>query len=257
MPPPPNALRTASAAGVDRGRAAAPAGSLAGLLGGALAPGRGDLGLMAAVLVPGLLVLVALALACLSSGEHPGVFTRDPLAVARGHHPLTGFLSNLGAVLWSAGAAVPLFAWGVVRASGRQGSERAGAFQGALLGGGLLTVLLLLDDLFMLHEALYPSLMGLEEGGEVAVLALYGLALATYLARCREVLLATRPFLLLVSLGLFALSVGVDQLPVGTLPGQVLVEDGFKFLGIGTWMVFQGAVAAAALRARDGAESGS
>lgn len=211
----------------------------------AAVPREGDLALTAAVLVPGVVVLGGVAVASLVSGEHVGTFTRDPMAVVR-EHPLTGVLSNLGAILWSAGAALPLFTWVALRVLG--GGER---FRGALLGGGLLTGLLLADDLFMLHEALYPRYLGLGEEGEGPILALYGLALATYLIRCRRRLLEGRPFLLVTALALFAGSVAIDQLPKDALVGRALLEDGAKFLGIGAWLVFQGSVCLAALRARD------
>lgn len=116
----------------------------------ALAPRSGDLRVLGAVMVPGVLVLLGIAGMSLASGEHVGNLTRDPMAVVRAH-PLTGVLSNLGAILWSAGAALPLFTWLALRTLGA-----AGRFQGVLLGGGLLTGLLLADDLFMLHEGLYP-----------------------------------------------------------------------------------------------------
>ncbi len=210
----------------------------------ALAPRAGDLRVLGAVMVPGVLVLLGIAGMSLASGEHVGNLTRDPMAVVRAH-PLTGVLSNLGAILWSAGAALPLFTWLALRALGA-----AGRFQGVLLGGGLLTGLLLADDLFMLHEGLYPRYLGLGADGEGPILALYGLALAAYLVRGRERLLEARPFLLVVALACFAASVLVDQLPKDAMRGRALIEDGAKFLGIGSWLAFQGSVCLAALRER-------
>ena len=210
----------------------------------ALVPGRGDLGILAVMLLPGAVAMVVVGAAAYFSEETLGTFTRDPLAVAR-MHPLTGVISNLGAILWSAGAALPLFTWFALRALGN-----AGRFQGVLLGGGLLTALLLFDDLFMLHESLYPRYLGLGTESEGPILGIYGLCMAAYLVRGRARLLEARPFLLAAALGLFALSVVGDQFVARDVVGRHMFEDGLKFLGIAAWLAFQGSVCLRALRDR-------
>lgn len=218
--------------------------SLAGDVRRALVPGKGDVGILTVMLLPGAVAMIVVGAAAYFSDARLGMFTRDPMAVAR-MHPLTGVISNLGAILWTAGAALPLFTWFALRTMGS-----AGRFQGVLLGGGLLTTLLLFDDLFMLHEALYPRYLGLGAESEGPILGVYGLCMAAYLVRGRARLLEARPFLLAAALGLFALSVVGDQFVARDVVGRHMFEDGLKFLGIAAWLAFQGSVCLRALRDR-------
>ena len=152
--------------------------------------------------------------------------TRDPTAVA-GVHPLTGLVSNLGILLWCASAALCLFSATVLH---RTGADRA--THRLIFWAGIVTVVLLLDDLFLLHERIYPAVFGV---GERAVFGVYGAMLLTYFSVYRNVLARTDPSLLVVALACFGVSLIVDQGPESILPAHLLFEDGFKFLGIASW----------------------
>jgi hypothetical protein len=93
--------------------------------------------------------LVVLALAWLLAdllGVPFSTLTRDTAAVA--NLPFfTGWINYLGAVLMAAAASIALFTTVHVRAA----HVRAGRY---LAGLGLLSLLLLGDDLFMLHDGL-------------------------------------------------------------------------------------------------------
>src|SRR5262245_7279077 len=73
---------------------------------------------------------------------------RDPADLAN-LHPLTGFISNLGILFWSASAAVCVFAWRVLRPS-----DGPAEFSTFLLCSAVFTTILMMDDLFQLHESL-------------------------------------------------------------------------------------------------------
>ena len=75
---------------------------------------------------------------------------------------------------------------------------------------------------------------------EKAVLLGYGGIALAWLLTFRRIILKTDYWLLLISLGFFALSVGIDGLQslIDTLIGdlRILLEDGFKLLGIVSWL---------------------
>jgi hypothetical protein len=170
-----------------------------------------------------------------------GHMTRDIAAVAN-VHPLTGVLSSLGIVLWAASATVWLFAAYVQRA--RQPNESSGL----LVLPGLLSAYLAIDDLFEFHELIAPRYLGVPE--EVTY-ALLGAAVGVYLWRYRERLRERHGELLLLALASLAASVGVDaglDVWLWRLGEWVLlIEDGFKWLGICFWTEFAVVGAAAEL----------
>lgn len=167
-------------------------------------------------------------------------FTRDPTAILRAS-PFVGLLSNLGVLLWCAATAVCLFCAAALRCQSVR--EEAPRF---FLASGCLTLLLLVDDLFRLHDFILPTYGGLAQ--EVFYL-LYGGLAAVYLVRFRVRLLKTNLPLLLSALGLLASSVLLDVLPETLLPWHFLVEDGLKFLGIVGWAGYWAGAGLQAVRA--------
>lgn len=147
-----------------------------------------------------------------------------------------GFLSNLGILLWCASAAVSLFAFlQVYHASGR---FRPGAF---LLYAGIFTGALLMDDLFLGHERVYPTVFGVDEE---LTYALYAVLFGLYLVAFRDDLLKCDPKILLLGIVLFALSLLMDELVKieGLFENNSVfhrvAEDGSKFVAINAWTVF-------------------
>jgi hypothetical protein len=101
---------------------------------------------------------------------------------------------------------------------------------------GLLTTVLLLDDLFLFHESLAPDYLGLRQR---LVLLSYGIATAWYLARFRRIVLGPDVRVLLAALVFFTMSVFVDALQERwPSPWRILFEDGFKLLGIASWSAY-------------------
>lgn len=164
-------------------------------------------------------------------------FTRMPLrkifsdpASITNSHPLLGFVSNLGIVLWCATAAICLYSAALLRKRGDSG-ELASFFQYA----GLLTTFLMLDDLFLFHERLAQMYFHVPQ---IAVVAAYGVATLVFLIRFRELILRTEFVLLGSAFAFFAFSLLVDQVLDEVMPMEHLFEDGSKFLGILGWLAY-------------------
>lgn len=151
--------------------------------------------------------------------------TRDMAALAH-VHPLIGVVSNVGILLWCATAAICLFSRNLLRQQGRDVEARF------LLWAGVLTIALLLDDLFMIHEYIAPVHFHVHEK---VILACHAAAAAAYLWTQRRVILAENFQLLIAAMVLFAASVLVD---ISDSHGWLsnLAEDGFKILGIVSWL---------------------
>jgi hypothetical protein len=141
----------------------------------------------------------------------------------------TGLVSNLGILGWTTATVAAFFGAWVSHFGGRPGAAN-------LLGrGGLLSALLLFDDLFQLHILVKP-LLGIPK---VVVYACY-LALAIWwvVGRWREV--ARTRVELLAAAGLaLGLSVVADRvaapLPFLSADTALLIEDAAKFLGVLAW----------------------
>lgn len=151
--------------------------------------------------------------------------TADPAKVLH-IHPLAGLISNIGILLWSAAAAVCFFCYSIADLTPRR-------FRAFLLASALLTTLLLLDDLFQLHERLFPKYLGLPEP---VTCAAYVVLVLAYLYVFRREILQTDFVLLALASGCFGVSVVCDQLFADRPWG--LIEDGAKLLGLAWWCAY-------------------
>ena len=150
--------------------------------------------------------------------------TRDPAATTDAEFYL-GFLSNLGIMLWSAAAAVCLFTAVVLH---RRRAQRQSLF---LLVSGLFSLVLVLDDAFMLHEEVLPGRLHVPQ---LAVYAGYAILISGYLVFFARDILRTDYLLLATALSFLGLSMGMDEfLPFNDL--ETMIEDGMKFSGIVFW----------------------
>lgn len=156
--------------------------------------------------------------------------TRDIFSIAR--LPVyTAFMTHAAVFLWGSAGVIAVFTAAVLRVGSK---DRAGA--GFLLAGGLFSLVLMLDDFFLMHEWLVPRFLGLPE--EVAFLV-YGALGVVFLVVFRRAILAAEPGLLLLAGVLFAVSIGLDQLESREMiPQYWLPEDAVKLLGISTWWLF-------------------
>lgn len=187
-------------------------------------------------LLPAIIFLPAIAvvLGVFVSSEFAGVpfvtFTRDAAIAYTKDAPFYGgALSNLGAALWTIAMSLSLFAGMTHHGSDARGIE----MRRFLIAAGLLSAVLLIDDLFMIHDGLLP-LIG---RGQKPVLAAQGLfMLLLLLVRFRRVILQTHYGLLVWALVIFALSLVVDlELAAVQKKFHHLLEDGLKLIGIAGW----------------------
>lgn len=175
-----------------------------------------------------ILLLLCLYVASMRLGIPFGNLTRDPLAVTGGH-PLIGIISNLGILLWCMTATICIFCYAAL---GHYSMPPALAR--TLFWGGLLSTMLMADDLVQIHERVGPH-FGLDEK---MVYGLYGVLMLVFLARCGSFILHhTRWVQLLAAFICFALSLATD-LTAGDSSLHFLVEDGSKFLGVGGWFLY-------------------
>ena len=177
-----------------------------------------------------LLFLFAVVAASVGMDVSIAMFTRDPAAVAH-IHPFIGVVSNLGVMLWTASATICLFSWAILRSSLDEMK-----FSTFLLCSGLMTTLLLFDDLFLLHDDIFPRYFGVKE--KIVFLVYVGLILFG-MVKFKECILETEYLVLIIALGFFGLSVFIDVLQprIESFIGhwRILFEDGFKLLGIVGW----------------------
>jgi len=179
------------------------------------------------VLGPALGLLAAIAIAARRQGHAFGFYLRDPTAIAR-ISPLAGVVSQIGALLWFAAVVASLISASVVR---RRDPGSRIRFQ---IASALLSLILLVDDLFQGHEVFAPHVLHI---GEHAVYEFYAIAVPLYLIVFRREILAQETVLIALALFLLGLSMVVD-IPNFTSYGSGLLEDGFKFLGIACWAAF-------------------
>ena len=199
--------------------------------------------------VPLLGVFVGIGLLARQTTHTVADFTRDVTALA--DLPFyAGALSTLGLLLWSATAAICFLTHSLLRS----GTD-APLAQYIGFGGGL-TLLLLLDDAYLLHEEVFPKYLGVPQLLVVVAYPVLGLLFAwTY----RYVLARTYYLLFLLSLVAFAVSIGADFVMYRFVPETgvlMLMEDGGKLIGIVGWTVYFGHTCRVALvkQLREGEE---
>jgi hypothetical protein len=153
-----------------------------------------------------------------------GQFTRDPAALTDSN-PFNGVLSSIGVLFWAATVAICCFSALIL---GQQQRQMA-LF---LLSAGLITSVLMLDDLFMFHEVVFPQYLHF---GEKITVVLYAMLVGGFLWRFRQQVLGTDYTILLIALGLLGFSVLADRIFSGIGSWEYLIEDGPKLFGIVAW----------------------
>ena len=155
----------------------------------------------------------------------PALFLRDAAGTTN-RSPFLGLGSNLGAFCLLIASSIAIFSALLLK------DKRH--FSKLLLWPGLLSLLLFMDDFFMLHEQGF--FVGVREQ---LVFAFYGvLFILISMAMIRSSInfdLRT----LLASALFFALSILVDVIQsFWDSPWRIYWEDGFKFIGIVSWTIF-------------------
>lgn len=187
----------------------------------------------------GLLFIVLRVISHYSDQITLSYLTRDVAAIA--NLPFyAGLISQMGGLIWAASLAICIFA---VITLGRQ-NQAFRAPRRLLFHASILTAVLLVDDMFQFHEEIGEDYLGISE--KVTVLALASLGIFFLFANLREIL--TSEYLLLgLALAFLGLSVFLDAADLEELGAvgrffndqlQTFAEDGVKFAGIVTWLVY-------------------
>lgn len=197
----------------------------------AITPLRAQLRRNWCLLVTGASIVVACALGVVGfarvTGVNPAHLMRDIYVVA-GAPLYVGLVSNLGILGWCAAATVWMLNVYLMR------QQQADPRYGLSVSAAGLTVLLLIDDGLMLHEALLPRLTGLDETVFLIGYVLLALVFARYaLPR----MLGTDYLLACIAAGFLAASYIMDFLLPFT-PSHTLYEDLAKFGGIVFWLAY-------------------
>lgn len=166
-----------------------------------------------------------------------GYFSRDAIQTLW-HQPnaevefYIGFLSNVGIMFWCFTAAILMISFKLAKDLGRPKK----LFQ-FLFFSGLLTLLMLVDDLFLLHDVIMPYYL---EISEKIFYLFYGSSVIALLYFYREIILKSDYVLFLLAFAFMASSVITDiVLALGISISDIyLFEDGFKFMGIISWFVY-------------------
>jgi hypothetical protein len=197
---------------------------------GLLAQSRALLPVMFVTYTP---VLVLFAIIRLQTKVPVPNLTRDPLAIAKAPFYF-GSISNIGILFWCSAVAICFFSFRLL-----SDIRRNQEFQQFFLFSGGITSILLLDDLFLVHEEVFPSYLNIPE--KLAFVG-YGMIISLYLIKLRKTILKTEFILLILAFCFLGLSVTIDFLPILTRflgeEGIFLLEDGFKLLGIISWFTY-------------------
>lgn len=190
------------------------------------------------VWLPGVAVLAVAVLFSLAAGTSMRSLLQDATTVLEAPFYI-GSVSLLGVILWSMAAAVCFVAAFVPKPHVMDPWRRFFIVSGAFTG------ILLVDDAFLLHDEILPRYAGIS--GELYGVA-YVLATAAYLVAFRNTIRRTNYWILVVALAFFGVSATVDvgSGVVGDIIGPrwiILLEDGAKLLGIGTWLAYFASVA--------------
>jgi hypothetical protein len=166
------------------------------------------------------------------SGISLKYFTADPFSLSEPHY-YNGFVSNIDILLWCTVVVSCLLTYAVIRRDRQQ--QKWSRF---FLFSGLMSLMLMLDDLYMFHDYIMPGKLHLPQ--EI-VYSLYLLVLVGYLVYSGRMILKTNYWPFAVALIFFGISLGFDvvQRPVGDLIGnqsiEYLIDDGAKFLALAGW----------------------
>lgn len=180
---------------------------------------------------PVVVVLGIIVVARARTGIPIANFTVDPLIVVGGAPVYTGFFSTIGGLIWCSTAAICLFT-----ALTRRTHDGDGSGARFLMAAGFVTTVLMIDDIFLFHEIIFPRYVGVPQP---VVHVTYMSMVAAFLLVFRADIFRTDFLLLGLALGAFALSVGLDlTATINPLPLQFLFEDGAKMFGIVSWAAY-------------------
>lgn len=186
---------------------------------------------LATIFLPGILFLAIMVVAAKKTGVYFETLSRDPIQILNGK-PYVGLISNTGIIFWCATAAILFYS---SKISWLQKKPEKQTF--FLFFGGLLTILMLIDDLFLMHDVIFPDYLKINE---IVFYLFYGLSVIAIFLYYHKTILNTDYILLILAFLLLGLSAITDQVQVFGIKviHPYIVEDSFKFLGIIAWFAY-------------------
>jgi hypothetical protein len=172
--------------------------------------------------------------------------TADPAEIA-GKLPYIGFFSNVGNLLWCGAAAICIFTAFLTKVD-QTTARRWFIF---LLASFFLTVSLLLDDLFQIHEYYHAIFFAFQKVDVplkdktmqnifelLYMCAMYLGPFGLYIFYFRKYFRHTEYLYFILAIFFFTLSIVIDMTPETLLPEHFFIEDGAKLLGIFSWLTY-------------------
>ncbi len=156
-------------------------------------------------------------------------FTQDPSTIMNAPFYL-GFFSYVGILFWCAAAALCFFTRAMIGTNTRKKINH----RNFLLFSGLITCLFLLDDLFLLHEEVFPKYLMIPEN---IVYLIYVNAIIFYMVFFRNQLMDSEYVILAISFFLIGTSQFVDLIPM-PIPEDSFLEDAVKLFGVVSWFTY-------------------
>lgn len=153
--------------------------------------------------------------------------TRDITATTKAPF-YTGFLSQIGFLFWGGTVTICFFG-----AKNLQFNNDI-LLKKFFLISGLFTLLLGLDDMFMLHEQVYPFFLGISEK---LVFSTYGIFVLVFSISFYKLILKSQYIFLLIAFLFFGTSILLDLINP-TISYPFLWEDGAKMMGIISWFFY-------------------
>jgi len=186
---------------------------------------------LAYIFIPGLVFLGMAVLIAKSNGIFFETISRDPLQVLNGK-PYVGIISNIGILFWCSTCAVLFYSCLISRIKNGPESETYFLFFSALL-----SILMLVDDLFLMHDVVFPEFLKIDER---VFYLFYGLSVIAIFIRYYKIVLNTDYVLLILAFIFLGLSATTDEVrAMGfRMEHPYIIEDSFKFLGILAWFSY-------------------
>ncbi|UCG54607.1 MAG: hypothetical protein JSV32_08545 [Dehalococcoidia bacterium] len=202
-----------------------------------------------AIYIPSIVLIAILFVIYRTTSVNWAAFTSEPAAIFE-FPSYYGLVTNIGVLLLCASTAVCFFCFKILRIQDRDKEKAV-----LLLFLGIFTLILTVDDFFLIHEAvgdLFAWGFGVvDDMGEAAFFILYAVLFLYIVIRFRKVILSSDYILLIVVVLLFVYSTVAD---LGTLfssaeqtanatksfKSQALKagEDISKFVAIVTWFTY-------------------
>jgi hypothetical protein len=155
-------------------------------------------------------------------------FTQDPTALMKAPFYLGAF-SNIGIMLWSGAAAICLFGAFLINYHPHNRSDF-----NFLFCSGLITLLMGFDDMYLLHEEVFPLYFKIPAN---AVILTYANIFIIYFIVFRRNILSSEYLLLALAFFFLGLSTIIDLLPL-PMEKDSFLEDAIKLFGVVSWFIY-------------------